>query len=230
MRRRSMFALGLVGIAVVLAAVAAIAIGQADPAARPSPLNRYAANFTAFGFELATEAAPAPNGQGGLVIYDQDVVVTTDNVLFVTISATGDTHDGARLQLACNVDDQPCQPGAGDPAGGAPTGWFTASRHENYNDDYVGEGYAGDGGGGAGDLHDNAIYYTWCARVSHGTRNVKIQMASSPAPGAEDTAVPNTVFLEAVHFYIDGARIRHLADRCHEQNPLAAARGAEPQN
>jgi hypothetical protein len=221
--------LSLVAVAAVSTVAATIAIGQAgDPAARANPLNRYAANFTGFGFELATEAAPAPDGAGGQVIYDQDVIADKDNVLFVTISATGDQHDGRREMLACLIDDAPCNPGAGDPSGGAPTGWFTAGRHENYNDDYTGDGYVGDGEGGAGDLHDNAIYYTWCTPVSPSStpKNIKVKFASAPSPDGDIDGVNNVVFLEAVHFYIDGARIRHAEDRCTEQSPPLGAASA----
>jgi hypothetical protein len=179
-------------------------------------VRRYAANFTAYGFELVTNVAPAPAGQGGTVIYNKNFFVADDiNTLYVTISATGDTHGGARLQLACLIDGAPCNPGAGDPSGGAPSGWFTASRHDNYNDNYLGAGYSGDGGGGAGDVHDNSIHKQWCTpfEVKAGTHNVQVKMASNTAPG-DPGSVGQPVFMEAVDFTIDGARVASDVDRC----------------
>jgi hypothetical protein len=131
----------------------------------------------------------------------------------VTISATGDVHGGARLQLACLVDGQPCNPGQ-NPVGGAPEGWFTAKRFDNYNDNYVGPGFVGDGGG-AGDVHDNSIHKTWCTpfEAKAGTHNVQIRMASAAAPGDPGSA-GQLVFLEAVDFTIDGARVAEPDDRC----------------
>jgi hypothetical protein len=41
-------------------------------------LRRYAANFTAYGFELATNVAPAPGGQGGTVIYNKNFFTADD--------------------------------------------------------------------------------------------------------------------------------------------------------
>lgn len=179
-------------------------------------VRRYAANFTAYGFELFTTTPPSANGGGGTVIYNKNFFTADDiNTLYVTISATGDTHGGARLQLACLVDGSPCNPGAGNPSGGAPTGWFTASRHDNYNDNYTGPGYLGDGGGGAGDVHDNSIHKQWCTpfEVKAGTHNVQVKFASNSVPG-DPSSAGNVVFLEAVDFTIDGARVADEDDRC----------------
>ncbi len=178
-------------------------------------LRRYAANFTAYGFEIFTNRPPAANGLGGMVIYNKNFFVADDiNTLYVTISATGDTHGGARLQLACLVDGRPCNPGP-SVVGGAPPGWFTAKRFDNYNDNYLGAGFAGDGGGGAGDVHDNSIHKTWCApfETKAGTHNVQIRMASAPAPG-DPGSTGQLVFMEAVDFTIDGARVANEADAC----------------
>jgi hypothetical protein len=191
-------------------------------------VRRYAANFTAYGFELVTTAAPLPNGQGGTVIYNKNFFVADDiNTLYVTISATGDTHFGARLQLACLIDGDPCNPGAGNPAGGAPTGWFTAKRFANYNLYYTGVGFGGDGGGAAGDVHDNSIHKTWCTpfETKAGTHNVQIRMASNASPDAGSAGAQ--VFMEAVDFTIDGARVASDADRCSDE-VLDATVATEP--
>lgn len=193
-------------------------------------VRRYASNFTAFGNEISTNLPPAPNAQGGLIIYNKNFFVADDiNVLYVTISATGDSHFGARLQLACLVDGKPCNPGP-NPVGGAPGGWHTALRMDNYNDNYLGPGFGGDGGGGAGDVHDNHVMYTWCTpfEAKAGSHNVQVRLASSPAPGDPGSASPLAfVFLEAVHFFIDGARVANPNDRC-TNNPVDSQVATEP--
>jgi hypothetical protein len=175
-------------------------------------LRRYAANFAAWdGTEIQTDQPPP-----GILIYNKNFFVADDiNTLYVGISATGDDHDGRRLQLRCEVDGQPCNPGTGG-AGGAPAGWFSALRFDNYNDDYTGTGYGGDGGGGSGDVHDNVVTYTWCTpfETKAGTHNVQIRLASGPNPDGDDPAVNNFVFLENVFFYVDGARVADETDAC----------------
>lgn len=178
-------------------------------------VRRYAANFDAYGFEIVSVAPPAANGQGGTVIYNKNFFVADDiNTLYVGISGTGDTHFGARLQLSCLVDGAPCNPGA-NPVGGAPTGWITLNRHDDYNENYLGPGFAGDGGGGAGDVHDNAIMKQWCTpfETKAGTHNVQIRMASNTALG-DPLSAGAQVFMEGVDFWIDGARVASDADRC----------------
>src|SRR5207302_6932759 len=51
------------------------------------------------GGEISTTNPPAPNGQGGLVILNKNFFTANDiNTIYVTISATGDDHNGARMQ------------------------------------------------------------------------------------------------------------------------------------
>lgn len=180
-------------------------------------IRRYAANRLELGGgEVATNLPPAPGAEGGLIIYNKNFFVADDiNTLYVTISATGDAHFGARLLLACEVDDEPCNP---DPqfVGGAPSGWFTALRMKDYNNNYVGVPFGGDGGGGAGDVHDNNITYIWCTpfETKAGTHNVQVKLASLPGPGDSQVQANNFVFLEAVHFFIDGSRVADPNNRC----------------
>jgi hypothetical protein len=203
----------------------ALAPGAGAGPGEPGYIRRFAANFTTFGAppEIATNLPPAPNAEGGLVVYDKSFFTANDiNTLYVTISAVGDTHGGARLMLACQLDNRPCNQGP-NPVGGAPSGWLTAQRHDDYNDNYVGPGYGGDGGGGAGDLHDNGVNYTWCTPISGaGTHNVKVRLASGAVPG-DPASAGNVVFLEAIHFFIDGSRIANEADAC---TPLTVGTGA----
>jgi hypothetical protein len=190
-------------------------------------VRRYAANRLALsGGEISTNLPPADNAEGGLIIYNKNFFVADDiNTLYVTISATGDSHFGARLMLACKVDGVPCNPDF-QFVGGAPSGWFTALRMKDYDNDYVqtptGLTYTGDGGGGAGDVHDNTITYTWCApfETKAGTHNVQVKMASRPGPGDSQVQAVNFVFMEAVHFFIDGARVRDETARCSAVAPV----------
>lgn len=197
-------------VAFVLAPVAQVA-----QAWDGSDLHRFAANFRGFaaGDEISTLVAasgtPTP-GSGGIVIYNKTIFVPEHiNVLFVTVSGTGDAHNGARILLSCLVDDVPCNPGK--IPNGAPDGWVTVQRHKDYNLNYTNSGttFNGDGTGGAGDLHDNSVYYTWCSKIKNkhedgAVHNIKIKLGSQ---NVEDTTFP-LVSLEAVHFFIDGARLR----------------------
>jgi hypothetical protein len=172
-------------------------------------VRRYAANFAAFGAELTTTLAPLSGGAGGAVIYNKNFFTADDiNTLYVTISGTSDAHRGARLMIACLLDGNPCNPNGGTPfINFAPTGWVNARRLINYNLYFVGTGYGGDGGGGAGDAHDNAMNYTWCTPFNGppGSHNVKVKMASAASPDTGSSGA--NVFIEQVHFFIDGARV-----------------------
>jgi hypothetical protein len=192
-------------------------------------VRRYAANFATYGGppEIVTNAPPAANGLGGLVIYNKNFFVADDiNTLYVTISATGDQHRGARLELSCIVDSRPCNPGP-NPVGGSPSGWITLGRHDNYNDNYAGFA-GGDGGGGAGDLHDNTVMKTWCTpfETKAGTHNVQVRLASGTVPNDPGSA-GGEVFLEGVDFTIDGARVADEDDRC-TNNTVDATVAMEP--
>lgn len=194
-------------------------------------VRRYAANFTAWGNppEISTTLPPGPNATGGLIIYNKNFFVADDiNTLYVTISATGDAHFGARLQLACTVDGRACNPGPNPVGAPGTTGWFTALRMKDYNNNYLGVPFFGDGGGGAGDVHDNNITYTWCTpfETKAGTHNVQVKLASSPGPG-DPLSMGAPVFLEAVHFFIDGARVASENDRC-TRNAVDTTVAAEP--
>lgn len=222
---------------VVLGAVIGLAFSAffqthagSDPAAS-GPLFRLSADYETFGnpSEVFTNVAPLPGGAGGKVIYDKLVVVPADvNTLYVTISAVGDGHGGARLELACLVDGLPCNAG-GNPIGDSPTGWLTALRHKDYNDNYaITNLFSGDGSGGAGDLHDNTVYYTWCMRVSEpGARHdVQVKLGSKTPIGERG----GNVFLEAIHFFIDASFIEG-EDQCSRvfppQNPSGPGQGLQ---
>jgi hypothetical protein len=159
------------------------------------PLNRLAAEFDFFGVEAFTDANPP-----GIEIYRKQVSVPRNaDTLYLTLSTTGDAHNGAASCFTALLDGgffNPGEQGAARCADGGSTpvpGWITLLKLPN-----GGAGGCNNGGGGAGDCHDNSIYYQWCTAVSPGAHEVEIRMAS-------DT-VGSPVFIEQAHFYIDASR------------------------
>jgi len=187
--------------------VAGLSSSLPAPASANGPILRIAADFFNFDGTETFTAAPvfAPDGTlvDGTTVFLKSVFIPPgSNTVYVTISTTGDTHDGAALWLSCRIDGVPCNPGTGG-AGEAPAGWINLNKHKNYA-----LGLTGDGGGGAGDMHDNSIYYTWCVQRGSGPARVELKMASSGPDfetGTGDT--PPFVFFEAAHVYIDASRI-----------------------
>jgi len=170
-----------------LAAVTIVGLWTPSDSKAQTALRRLAAEFRNFdGTESVTGA-----GVPGALIWTKTIFVpSSDNVLYVTLSTTGDTHDGAASWFTCMVDGAFCNPGSGG-AAGAPPGWIALLKEPaggaNAN--------CNNGGGGPGDCHDNGIYYTWCTKIDPGTHTVELRMASG--------APPALVFIEAAHFYID---------------------------
>jgi hypothetical protein len=194
-------------VALTLAVICIIA--ASIQVAHAGILRRLSAEFRNFdGTETITAVPPAPGGLGGTPVYIKSVFVPFDsNVVYVTISTTGDTHAGAGEAFSCLVDGKPCNPGTGG-ADGAPSGWLTLSKHFAYDDLTCNGGHGcggqapGDGNGGNGDMHDNSIYYTWCANVQPATAHtIVINHASFNFP-TEFTS-GGQVFFEGAHFFID---------------------------
>ena len=189
----------------VLMAVAVVcAIAFWPTITKASFLNRLAADHS-FPSEQFTTAVAAANATGGSPIYTRTVFVPrSNNVLYITISATADTHLGAGQAFACTVGGVPC---INDPssvgAGGAPNGWLVLNKHYNYDTTYSGGKSGGDGGGGQGDMHDNSVYYTWCADVRPNTTQT-VQLRQG-VWNLQDTAntLNATVFIEGGQYFID---------------------------
>lgn len=166
-------------------------------------LLRLSAEFDYFGSEAFTSFDANDNGgplNGGIAIYRKNVFVPVNsNVLYVTLSTTGDAHGGAALCFTVKVDGQFINPGgqgAARCADGESTpvsGWYNLLKVPVANG---GASNCDDGGGGAGDCHDNNIHYTWCRPIAPGNHVVEIRMASSNG---------GTVFIEQAHFYIDSS-------------------------
>lgn len=159
-------------------------------------LSRLSANFNGAP-EKVTTALPAAGGAGGLQTFTKTVFVPLGhNVLFVTISATGDQHGGDKLLMNCKVDGVNCgvltNPAIG--SGGAPSGWIVLGHTA------TGASGCNDGGGGTADCHDNVLNYTWCkGGVTSGASHV-IRLKLASLGGSQ-------VFYEGASYYIDSAHM-----------------------
>lgn len=150
-------------------------------------LLRLSAEFRRWdGGEDATSAAPSGTG-GGISVYTKTVdVPDTCDTLYVTISATGDGHNGAQHLLTCLIDGVFCNPGN---AFDAFPGWIALQKH-------------GPGVPPVDDFHDNNVNYQWCAQVTPGSRvTVNIRLAKG-----DGFAGGGTVYLQQEHFYIDASQ------------------------
>lgn len=189
-------------------------------------LRRLAAHFDYMTTEVATNNPATRPGDatapGGLSIYSETLFVSSQvNTLYVTMSATGDSHGGYASWFTCIITDPSgnqsfCRPEGPGLAGNTPRGWVPLQKMPAANN---GADNCNDGLGGAGDCHDNSIYYQWCTKVGRpGAYTVELRMAPSDfgTPGETD----NPVFIEKAHFYIDGSKTRN--NRACVQAPSAS--------
>ena len=172
-------------------------------------LSRWVAEYR-FGAEQVSSVGPP-----GTLIYQKVFLLpASEATLFVTLSTTGDAHEGNSHWFSAQVNGKFCNQGD-EGAGFAPPGWVPLQKHFDYNNvTYTTGGVSGvsggDGGGGNGDMHDNGIYYTWCCPLDilkpGGANTVQIFMATS--------SPPNPVFIERSHFFIDsvGTKLCNQAD------------------
>ena len=166
-------------------------------------VKRKAAEFRNFnGTETATAAiAVAGGGGGGVPIWTHTVAIRPgEKVLYITMSTTGDSHEGAAVQFSCLVDGVACNPGPPG-AAAAPPGWITLLKTPANTDNTN----CRDGSDGPGDCHDNSITYQWCKVIQPPprgprTRIVQLKMAASADSSGSSEG---TVFIESAHFYID---------------------------
>jgi hypothetical protein len=208
---------------IVLLAVSLLLIATGALAQEISRLSAQFKNFD--GSETTTNVAATGSasvpGTGGALAYSKAVFVpflSGGQVLYVTISAVGDNHNGESNFISCNIDgpggvgsfSTVCNPTATSFGFDlAPPGWIGLTHHFSYEVTYTSNGLtglsSGDGGGGTSDEHDNAYYYTWCKRVSPGTHTVNLRLGNHTGP----TVCPgcggnnNNVFFEKAFFYID---------------------------
>jgi hypothetical protein len=190
--------------------------------ANAGDLYRIASDFAKWdGSEFVTSAVGVgvPPAGGGVVIYSKPVIVPPNTTsLYVTVSTTGDTHQGAAHWFACTIDGVSCRtsPPAVD---GAPSGWISLLKLPIAT---AGSTNCNDGGGGPADCHDNNVYYTWCVRTLPSNlttiRTARVKMATSVAG--------RTVFAEKAHFYVD-ANVGPVGE-CAQAPTPSGPRAVEP--
>jgi hypothetical protein len=199
---------GFRGFGVVAGALGLFAAGFMVPTnAHAQNLRRVSSNFLNFdGSEVDADGAlnlPAtPVG-----IFSKTVKVPGSlDTLYVTITATGDGHNGAQTLIQCLVDGVPCNAGTG--SNGAPSGFVVVQRHEGVTTDSFGDTID------AEDFHDNNVHYEWCVPIKPGKgkgkllHTVALSLATS---GPDDLTVAGAgdgdVFLEQVHVLVDGSKL-----------------------
>jgi hypothetical protein len=155
--------------------------------------------------ECATSAMAGPSAAvpGGTSCFGTtQFVPNSANVLRITWSTAGDSHDGAALRIACRIRPAStgvwswCNPTG---SGAAPGDYITKNKVP------AGTGAlnCNDGGGGDGDCHDNSIEMTWCVPIS-GDDVFDIDLRLAPGPGLTGGEV---AFVEASYFFIDSSKV-----------------------
>lgn len=221
-----------ISLVMVLTALMVVGIPAWVSAQALGPVHRISADFQWCDLttrtncdELSTTELPGPDGSptGGRVTFQKTVFVPM-RTLYVTFSGQGDSHalpggDSAALLVACTIDSGAgetfCNPNTGLGTAGPP-GWVSLLKLPTNG--FTGDGGAqggftgcgsdakGDGNGGGGDCHDNALYATWCIPLDDpGPQTVRLRLASSN--GA-------TVFYERAHIYMDMTPNARASDRC----------------
>src|SRR5215217_3042469 len=89
-------------------------------------LNRWVAEYR-FGPEQSSAAGPP----GNLIYQKNFLLPATESTLFVTISTTGDAHEGNTHWFSAQVNGKFCNQG-NQGAGIAPPGWIPLQKHFDY--------------------------------------------------------------------------------------------------
>jgi hypothetical protein len=208
-----------------LVALAACLAAAPSVQAQDSAIFRHSADFFKFdGTEFVTGTTAVsganpttPGTPDGALFYRKRVAVPkTSTILYVSIFATGDSHNGAALWLSCRVNLAFCRPSPARAVDKAPSGWIALLKLPQAVPPVTATNNCNDGGGGTADCHDNGVAYQWCVPVRGGsTVQVDLKMATSKA-GSD-------VFIEKGHVYIDSSRIVQ-PDRCLQSpQPVGAA-------
>jgi len=202
---------------------AAVVMFTGGAAMADGPLIRHAADFFKFdGTEFGTSLTAGGGVDDGALFYSKTVALPVGaNVAYLTLYATGDEHGGAGLWLKCRYNVGPgytlCRTGPGG-IDTAPSGWIALHKVPVAVD---GAANCNDGGGGAGDCHDNDIAYSWCIPLPSPTPariTFNLKMASS--------IKGQSVFIEKGHVYIDSSQITGT-ERCIPAGPPAATTAGE---
>jgi len=195
---------GSVSLLVLLAGTSALLLLSAIMPTRALAQNiqAFSAQFRNFnGSEANTSVAPAALATGGKAIYDVTVTVPGNiNTLFVTVSSTGDLDKRVNsMWLACLVDGKPCNSGSNSQVP-AFTGWV---KVQDLSPAALNSATS-----------DNNVNYSWCTPIERHSppdpllHKVQLRLASGNGT--------NTVFLEQIHVFVNGARIagKNSANAC----------------
>jgi len=192
----------LSGTLCAVATISAVVLSASWPTpAKAQQFNRLAAEFNYYGLEaetsLTANSNPTHTQTSGVAVYKRVVTVPAgQNVIFATISTTGDVHDGASSCFTALLDGKYFAPRPGGPDcddSVSVPGWITLLKVPNGPAPNCVD---------SGDCHDNNIYYQWCRKVTAGSHEVQIRLASSRSG--------SNVYIEQAHFYVDTAKMSSL--------------------
>jgi len=187
-----------------VALVALMALCLVPPYSHAQSVVRKSAEFR--NFDLAADPPETVDLFGtvpGALLYTKTLLSKIgESELYLTVSAAGDTHGGARLLIGCFVDGPPydattaCNPGTAG-ASAKPPGYVVLQKIPAA---IGGSSNCNEGGGGAADCHDNGIYYTWCTNIdpAGGLHTVDLFLLTG-TPFAP-------AFVENAHFFIDATK------------------------
>ncbi len=151
---------------------------------------------------LAGPSAAIPGGTS--CFGTTQFVPNSANVLRVTWSTAGDSHDGASVRLACRIRPAStgvwswCNPTG---SGAAPGDYITKNKVPSG----TGATNCNDGGGGDGDCHDNSIEVTWCVPIQ-GDDVFDIDLRLAPGALPAGAGIP-IAYVEASYFFIDSSKV-----------------------
>jgi len=163
--------------------------------------------------ECTTEelVGPSANDPGGTSCYGTTQFIPgSANVLRITWSTAGDSHDGARVLLGCRIraassDDGEWNYCNANGTGAAPGNYIT----KNHIPAGTGATNCDNGGGGDGDCHDNSIEMTWCVPIDgDDVFDIDLRIATAPGDSEDDDAPNGRAFVEASYFFIDSTKMR----------------------
>ena len=176
----------------------------AAPLQAGKPWHSVMADHDFFG-ECATNVMAGPSAAipGGISCFGTtQFVPNSANVLRITWSTAGDSHDGAAVRVACRIRPAStgmwswCNPTG---LGAAPGDYITKNKVPSG----TGAINCNDGGGGDGDCHDNSIEITWCVPIV-GDDVFDIDLRLAPGPGVTGGEV---AFVEASYFFVDSSKV-----------------------
>ena len=190
-----------------LTAVVLVLLAFAMPIQAGKPWHSVMADSDFVGecFTAALAGANATTPGGTSCFGTTQFVPGSANVLRITWSTAGDSHDGARVRLGCRI--RPASTGMWSycnafGTGAAPGNYIT----KNHIPAGTGATNCNNGGGGDGDCHDNSIEVTWCVPIN-GDDVFDIDLRIATAPGA--FGGPNGIaFVEASYFFVDSSKIK----------------------